>query len=164
MKLTKGGYLMISLPGLNIAQTTGGQSIPGSWNEAKKAVEYGKPVLIYDTVYGSYKNSPVYGFAHYVSDTVINIEIGYRYIRVQTNNGCGVGFNTDSSINTRLTTLETDVTNNKEAIIDLEDTVLGLVNNVSDITGDIEDLQTADTGILNSISDLDERVTTLENA
>lgn len=79
----KGGYFMIDGTGVDLSDSSE-QTVPGSWNQALAAVEGGKPLVFYNTVYGSgVPVSPVPGFGWKISSTEIVLVGATLHIHVK---------------------------------------------------------------------------------
>lgn len=85
-----GGYVMISLGGLEITGNHGSVTVNGSYNVALKAIKEGKPILLCDgTIEDSYTNvrnlSPIAAFAYQDGDSSITFPTRVAYINVTVN-------------------------------------------------------------------------------
>lgn len=83
--MLKGGYAMINCRGLELTETDP-QSIDGVWEIAKKAVESGKLIIAYNSVYNDAPVSPVPCFGWYIDTDEIVIVGATLHIHVKDDN------------------------------------------------------------------------------
>ena len=87
----KGGYYLLNAKGLDLTGGDTPQTIAGSWENAKKAINSGKPIVACNCVYGTgVPVSPVTCFGWFISTTEIVIVGATLHIHVKNDNTCTV--------------------------------------------------------------------------
>lgn len=83
----KGGYIMVDCKGLDLTGGSTPQTITGIWDDAKKALACGKPIVVHNCVYGTgVKVSPVTCFGWYISTTEIVIVGATIHVNIKNDN------------------------------------------------------------------------------
>lgn len=83
----KGGYIMVDCKGLDLTGGSTPQTITGIWDDAKKALASGKPIVAHNCVYGTgIKVSPVNCFGWHISTTEIVIVGATIHVHIKNDN------------------------------------------------------------------------------
>jgi len=84
------GYIMLDAGGIDLSSSSE-QTIAGSWDRAKTAIDTNKPIFAFNSKYGSGKPvSPVPVFGWYISATEIVLVGATLHIHVKNTNKCTV--------------------------------------------------------------------------
>lgn len=82
-----GGYVMVDCKGLDLTGGNTPQTITGIWNDAKTALQAGKPIVAHNCVYGTgVKVSPVTCFGWYISTSEIVIVGATIHVHIKSDN------------------------------------------------------------------------------
>lgn len=80
-----GGYIVVDCTGLDLSDNTS-QTISGIWNKAVSAIDADKPIVAYNTEYGTGKRvSPVTCFGWYIATDEIVIVGATLHIHIKDN-------------------------------------------------------------------------------
>lgn len=87
MKSLKGGYAMIDAKGLDLTTGDTPVTINGIWDTVKAAVKSNKPIVAYNTKYGSGNDvTPIQCFGWYLSSTEIVLVSATIHVHVKSDN------------------------------------------------------------------------------
>lgn len=87
MKDLKGGYVMIDAKGLDLTTGSTPVIIAGIWADVVAAMKANKPIIAYNTTYGSgVKVSPIQCFGWYLSTSEIVLVSATIHVHVHSDN------------------------------------------------------------------------------